>query len=222
LVRADAGLDPEGVHEVRVQALRLAVALELRGLRALRPDLRWLRGQLRRARDLDVALARELPLVLQARLSSERSHEQQRVRAAVQSPRSAGIVCGTQAVLQRCAPDRGVLATYATRMRELRRAALADPDDFEALHRLRRAVRRMRYGRAEFGLSIDAWAALQRRLGAACDAHAFLELARGLALEPAQFAELTEPIERAGRLRLRDALAHVREELADLLRNAKR
>lgn len=53
---ADAGEDPEGVHQVRVAAARLRVWLRLGERRVLSDDLRWLRRSAGEVRDLDVLI----------------------------------------------------------------------------------------------------------------------------------------------------------------------
>lgn len=103
---ASLGLDPEGVHQLRVGARRLRSALGFfapvlppRARAALRDELRWLAGALGPARDLDV-LATELldPLLAQrpddpalARLreaaADARGEAHARVREALAGPR---------------------------------------------------------------------------------------------------------------------------------------
>ena len=68
---ARAGLEPEGVHQMRVGARRLRSALALfRGVlpgervQSLRSELRWLGGELGEARDLDVFLDETLEPLL--------------------------------------------------------------------------------------------------------------------------------------------------------------
>jgi triphosphatase len=108
---ARQGVDPEGVHQMRVGVRRLRSALALFGavlpevqIAPLKDDLRWLGGELGPARDLDVFLAdtleplanhfRDLPEL--KRLRDEalllRAESYERVRAAVDSRRYTELV----------------------------------------------------------------------------------------------------------------------------------
>jgi inorganic triphosphatase YgiF len=103
---ASLGLDPEGVHQLRVGARRLRSALGFfapvlpeRARGALRAELRWLAGELGPARDLDVFVVEGLdPLVaarpgdealacLRAAAEDARTAAHARVRDALTGPR---------------------------------------------------------------------------------------------------------------------------------------
>jgi inorganic triphosphatase YgiF len=103
---ASLGVDPEGVHQMRVGARRLRSALGFFGpvvpertREALREELRWLAGELGPARDLDVfatdlldPLLRERPADealagLRAAAEEARGEAHARVRAALDSAR---------------------------------------------------------------------------------------------------------------------------------------
>ncbi len=108
---ADAGQDPEGVHQLRVGVRRLRSALALfrkllpeEPAASLRQELRWLGGETGPARDLDVFLAERLGPILRhrrddgalKRLRDEalaaRAEAYDRVRAALRSSRAARLL----------------------------------------------------------------------------------------------------------------------------------
>lgn len=90
---AALGLDPEGVHQMRVGARRLrsamgffAPVLPERAREALRAELRWLAGELGPARDLDVFAIEGLDPLLAVRPGDEALA---RLRAAAEDARAA-------------------------------------------------------------------------------------------------------------------------------------
>jgi inorganic triphosphatase YgiF len=90
---ASLGLDPEGVHQMRVGARRLRSALAFfgpalpeRARSALRAELRWLAGELGPARDLDVFALELLDPLLADRPGDEALA---RLRAAAEEARHA-------------------------------------------------------------------------------------------------------------------------------------
>jgi CHAD domain-containing protein len=108
---AREGVDPEGVHQLRVALRRTRAALRLfrsalpvDSARAFESELRWLAGELGPARDLDVFLGDRLePLAARfpydpslkrlldaARELRERAYD--RVRAALDSPRASAVL----------------------------------------------------------------------------------------------------------------------------------
>jgi inorganic triphosphatase YgiF len=108
---ASAGVDPEGVHQMRVGLRRLRSALAFFGgvipapqRDAMRGELRWLGRELGPARDLDVFAGELLPLLFEARpgdasldrlrrgAESLREERQARVREALASMRYARLV----------------------------------------------------------------------------------------------------------------------------------
>lgn len=163
-----AGEDPEGVHQVRVAARRLRVWLTLGGHHALQEDLRWLCQSLSEERDLDV-----LEEVLAGPgLEGLKAQARRHVRGALESPRYAALREALGAVK---GPKRKKAARVAAKLEravERRRRAVASPvsvESLEALHALRRALRRARYAREWLGAGAKGLAAEQEQLGALCD-----------------------------------------------------
>lgn len=165
----DAALrgEVEGVHQVRVCCRRLRVWLQLGGHAALEGDLRWLSRELGPLRDLDVHDG-VLTVDARARL---RPAAVQRAVAALESERWRA----TRRALEGLArPRRGAAKKVLARLeRRLRRGPFVAED--EALHRLRRRLRTVRYAREWLGLDASELAADQAWLGALCD---LLALAR--------------------------------------------
>lgn len=163
---AHEGRDPEGVHQVRVAAGRLATWLELGGQRALRDDLRWLRGRAAAVRDLDVLLATHPPAEWARWLERQRRGTRDDLMAALASPRLAALLAAL-----RLQPPLAVASARAGREgirdRVLRRGArlVERPQDVERLHDLRRALRRLRYADDALGLDASAWKLLQDAFG---------------------------------------------------------
>lgn len=163
-----AGEDPEGVHQVRVAARRLRVWLTLGEHEALHEDLRWLCRALSGERDLDVlreVLGGEGLEVLQREARA-------RVREALESPRYAALREGLGALRGPKRRKAERVAAKLERAVQRRRRALEWPvsmQSLDALHALRRALRRARYAREWLGQSGKALAAVQEQLGVVCD-----------------------------------------------------
>lgn len=156
--------DVEGVHQVRVALRRLRVWVAFREFEALEDELQWACRALAPLRDLDVfgevltteALAQLRPEAVGAAvdaLQSERWLALRESLAAVRPPRRS--------------KAKRALPGYEKRLKQLRRALR--PADGVALHRLRRALRRVRYTRDWLGLDTSDLADEQEWLGAVCD-----------------------------------------------------
>ena len=162
-MRALAG-DPEGIHDVRSASRRLRVWLEFKGHPALQEELRWLGHALARARDLEVFKG-ALTMVAQTEL---RAPAMTAAANALQSKRWLAL----REELERVKAPKTAKAKRALPRLEKKlkksRAALA-PGDGNAIHRLRRAVRRLRYAREWMELEAKELATEQERLGAVCD-----------------------------------------------------
>lgn len=184
---AREGVDPEGVHQVRVACGRLNVWLRMAGHSVLRDDLHWVRSSAARARDLDIFLGRPWEEAVQARFSAERRAEQNRLRAVFASPRLQGLLRALP-LLPPLDGGRAREILPALRRRALRRAEGIRPGAAESLHAFRRALRQVRYA--------VEWT------GGACDeVHAALD-AFGLANDLASMARhLEEAGESAAGLR---------------------
>lgn len=180
------GDDPEGVHQLRVGARRLRSALGAfegvapsDALEHFRSELRWLGGELGRARDLDVFVAELLDPVLRARPQDAglallraqalrlRAEQQGRVRACVESRRFARLVLelghwraragwreqplaeGPAALLGPAAPFSAAL--LARRARHARRAGRGlRSASPEQRHALRIRLKKLRYAAEAF------------------------------------------------------------------------
>lgn len=161
------GADDEGVHQVRVAAGRLAVWLELGGRSVLRDDLRALRRAAAPVRDADVLLAARPPKAFAAVLRERRETGR---RTLVPFLRSPSVRALRQALaLLPPVPRRTALAAVPRCVeRVLRRgdalAALPAPHD-EDFHRLRRALRKLRYALEWLGADAGPVRALQASFG---------------------------------------------------------
>lgn len=157
--------DPDAAHGLRVATRRLDVWLRLGGRRILRDDLRWLRAIAGPARDLDVRLADPGAATTDRdALRARRAAAHATLVAALDTPRAAGLA----AALPLLPPiDPAAARPHLAR---LARAALALPDhDAEALHVVRRAIRRVRYGLDWLGEPHGPLAKAQDALGTISD-----------------------------------------------------
>jgi CHAD domain-containing protein len=165
------GDDPESVHRLRVAAGRLDVWLRMGAMRALRDDLRWLRRAAARVRDVDVLLASEPPALFAIWLSSERASARRALLDLLASPRFAALLSAL-ALLPPVPSSSARAYVRAARARALergRRCLRADAGVPE-FHRLRRALRRLRYAHEWLGTKQPGLEALQDELGALNDA----------------------------------------------------
>jgi CHAD domain-containing protein len=163
---ARAGRDPEGVHQIRVAIARLRAWLQLGGYSVLHDDLRWLRGHAARVRDIDVHLARDPPPAVRRRLLEESVSARQELLAALDDRRFEGLLAGLEALppLDRDRAGRRLAAMARTALRRGRRA-FAYGHNLRALHELRCAIRRLRFGLDFLGECPRALIALQDALG---------------------------------------------------------
>lgn len=178
------GLSSEAVHEVRVTGRRLRAFLTLGGHHVLVDDLRWLVGSLGRLRDLDVAL--ELPVAapgpFQAWLVAERNAEAENTARLLERPRVEALVMALGRVPR--VPKRrahSALARLDAKLTEAEATARREPT-IEALHELRKAVRRTRYALEWLGEDESTLQRKQALVGEACD----LNLLARLLLEAGQ------------------------------------
>lgn len=168
---AREGGDPEGVHQVRVAAGRLDVWLRMHERRVLRDDLRWLRSVASDVRDFDVALTRPLPLVFANWIANERAAARERLIATFAHPRFVALL-GALALMPGFEAERGLAYVKRERRRveERGRAIEREDADVADMHRLRRAIRRLRYAREALGLGVRRIKAMQDELGRLNDA----------------------------------------------------
>jgi CHAD domain-containing protein len=170
LLVAKAGADPEGVHQVRVAVRRLRVWLELAGLRVLEDDLAWLVRGAGKVRDLEVLLGHpRLPRPFQEWAAERLGEARAELVPMLESPRLKGLLRALSALppLERPAAEAR-LERFVRRV-ERRAAEWEAHDDFERLHALRRALRKLRYAREWLGLDPQAIKELQDALGAVGD-----------------------------------------------------
>jgi CHAD domain-containing protein len=164
---AREGRDAEGVHQVRVASRRLDAWLRLGKRRVLRADLRWLRGVAGAARDLDVLLLRpNLPEPVRVFLARERLALQEPLRGALADERVDALITALE--LLPPAPA-GTAAKVIPRVmaRTLRAGSAIDAvdPDLDALHDLRRAIRRLRFSLEYVGRPTTMLVELQDALG---------------------------------------------------------
>ncbi|MDW8090737.1 MAG: CHAD domain-containing protein [Meiothermus sp.] len=168
---ARTGQDPEGVHQVRVAGRRLRVWLRLAGMRTLDDDLAWLVRAAGEVRDLEVLLQMELPRAFrewaQARLEAAR----ERLLPVLDSRRLESLLLALSLL-----PPLDAAAAEPQLERFLaqveRRAALwTQEDSFDALHALRRGLRRLRYALEWLGRESRAIRSLQESFGRVGDLH---------------------------------------------------
>jgi CHAD domain-containing protein len=153
LAAAADGATPEATHQIRVETRRIDVWLRLAGRRALRDDLRALRRAAGPVRDLDVLG------------HGERAAAEDALLAAVRAERTRSLLLALD-VLPPLDPDGA-----APRLRHLVHHACRLPDASALdLHRIRRAIRRIRYAREWLDQDPGPLPALQEALGAATDA----------------------------------------------------
>jgi CHAD domain-containing protein len=172
--------DPDSVHHLRVTCGRLRVWLELGNWSVLQDDLRWIRQQAARARDLDVQLEQSPPPDVESLRQAERERARRRLVEGLECDR----VHATLEALGTLPPlsPQAALASLA----DLARTALDRGEkrrwkegDFQQLHELRRAIRKVRYALEVFGEDASAMEALQSTIGAACDRFVALEALEG-------------------------------------------
>lgn len=167
LAIARRGEEPSGVHQVRVASRRLDVWLRLGDWHVLRDDLRWLRSTCASARDLDVLAARrDLPADFHDWLVQRRRSEQGGLREALDHERVEAILDALAAmppvsVARARAAVKKIMAAVLDRGSQVDHASA----DTEALHRLRRALRRLRFGLEWVGEPADALIKLQDAFG---------------------------------------------------------
>ena len=167
---AHRGVDPEGVHELRVALARIRLWLRLAHHRTLRDDTRWLRSAAAPLRDVDVRLSLHPPPAEARRLARRRVTERRKLREQLDAPRTHALLTA----LARLPPVRRKAARrqldrLAARVLEAGERVERHPHDLDALHALRVAARRLRYGLDYLGQRSGPVAALQESLGEACD-----------------------------------------------------
>lgn len=149
------GAGAESVHRVRTAAARLVAWLDLGGRRALRDDLRRLRRRAAPVREIDVALARGVPAPMKEWLVAERAARRREFLAGLRRSWFKGLVAAfpLSPPLDRADAEKA-LADIEGRVRR-RAADVSEAAPVESLHRLRRALRRLRHAREWLGEDVD-------------------------------------------------------------------
>jgi len=145
---ARQGTVPEGVHQVRVATRRLDAWLTLGGWRVYRDDLRWLRRKAAAVRDIDVLLGRkELPRMLRPQFMAMKRELHSEFILACDDARLAAVLVGLAVVYPiRLSAARKRLKRMHADVIDHGTGAEKNGGDVESLHRLRRSLRRFRYG----------------------------------------------------------------------------
>lgn len=173
---ARAGIDPAGIHQVRVATRRLDAWLVLGGWRVYRDDLRWLRRRASAVRDIDALLSRRgFPRTLRSPLTVIKRQAHAEFVLACNDPRLAAITVGLTTLRPIDAAEAKKRLTRmlgdAVRVGE---SVEKNGHDLELVHGLRRALRRLRYGRELLGESAAQLKKLQELLGSINDLAAAL------------------------------------------------
>ena len=215
---------PIGIHQTRVALRRLRAAFSLfRGavdgpqVRALSAEAKWLAGECAPARDLHVFLTETVsdvpPLVRRVSNRLAAAHLE-RARAALAGARVAAFDRQLSAFAAKspaaatAAPalrlddfGRGVLETRHRKV--VRRAHKLEQLDSERLHRLRIAIKKLRYAATYLGPAfaspaakayIEATVRLQGALGALNDRAAAAQVVADLALAARPSEDVTLPL----------------------------
>ena len=215
---------PIGIHQTRVALRRLRAAFSLfRGavdgpqVRALSAEAKWLAGECAPARDLHVFLTETVsdvpPLVRRVSNRLAAAHLE-RARAALAGARFAAFDRQLSAFAAKspaaatAAPalrlddfGRGVLETRHRKV--VRRAHKLEQLDSERLHRLRIAIKKLRYAATYLGPAfaspaakayIEATVRLQGALGALNDRAAAAQVVADLALAARPSEDVTLPL----------------------------
>ena len=159
--------DAESVHLLRTALARIDAWLALAELRSLRREVRWLRKRAATVRDLDVMLSLELPASVIRVLVPRRVVAQRRLMTVLRGARAKKIVRDLAGH-----PPLEV-AQSTERIRKIARRARLPRDaagrSDEALHALRRRLRKLRYSLEVLGHATEPVQNLVAALGHARD-----------------------------------------------------
>lgn len=201
------GEDPEGVHQLRVAAARLDGWLRVAERPVLRRDLRRFRRLAGPLRDLDVLLEADPPAAWIPWLEERRGHARRRFLAALEEPEFPELLQRLRSLpaLPRATMEAG-RAGFAAKLVDRGRALERDPENLEACHDLRRALRRYRYAREWLGESTRSIRPLQKILGNLNDTAVTLALVEEWE-DRAEIADFVETLRRDLDERRRRAVA---------------
>ena len=174
---AKRGVDPEGVHQLRVAVAHIRVWLELGRWTVLHDDLRWLREQAAPVRDLDVQLGHEMPAAYAEVLRAERDRAHHELLVALRESRFASLVAALE-VLPPLRTRRVRKGVARSARRTLATGRKLPRDSHACVHAVRRSVRRVRFALEWLGEPLEDVAGLQDALGEFCDAWVAVRRAR--------------------------------------------
>lgn len=167
---ARAGREAEGVHGLRVACARLDVFLRLAGRRALRDDLRWLRRAASSVRDFNVLLSRELPAEFRKRLAEQCEPARATLEAALGDERCEALLAGLESVPPIAMADaRARVEKLRQRVAERGAEVERTAGSVDALHALRRRLRRLRYAHEWLDVECKPLRRMHDELGALND-----------------------------------------------------
>jgi len=193
---ARTGHDPEGVHQMRVALRRLRVWLELAGNRVLEDDLAWLVRGAGQVRDLEVLLQDpSLPKPFQDWARNRLEEARAEFLPMLDSPRLPGLLVALSVMppLVKKEAERELLR-FGEGVRR-RGVQWQQQGGFEALHALRRALRKLRYGLEWLERDSDAIKELQEVLGRVGDLNFSLRYVRMFEAEGGQVVRYKKSLE---------------------------
>jgi CHAD domain-containing protein len=181
-----------------VACRRLVTWLDLGGRRIGRDDLRWLRRGVGPIRDLDVQLSKEGPPGMVEWLRMRWTEERPVLLELLDDPRTDGILTmfRTMRPIDRKEAKHG-LATLVVRAAKAVRAV--DSPDPEALHRVRRRLRPIRYALEWLGRGAKPIVEVQDSLGELGDLVVTHRLTVAWGGDPDRAAFLEEELARVAR-----------------------
>jgi hypothetical protein len=195
--------DADAVHELRTSIARLRVLLALGCQDALDGELKWLRDSVGDVRDLDVQIAHEPPASVAFELRAARELAQADLRRALDDPRLSQLLdelATLRPVSVEMAEHR--LKRLVRRALKLRRKAKRKWKKAVSVHKLRRALRDVRYSLEWLARPADTLAKAQHKLGGVVD--------RVAALRRLDELSLNKPYEKKLRRELREKLRKAR------------
>lgn len=195
LPMAKAGDNPQAVHQVRIALERLRVWLFLGQRQELEPELKWLRDEVGQVRDLQIQLKEEPPDALAELLRARLAEAQARLAETLEQPRVQWLVDSLRTLP---ALESGAIKGRLRRLlREVKKRGrrAAGQHNPKRWHKLRQALRRLRFAVEWQGRRPDKLIALQDVLGAMNDHANTLHYLAQVAPSP-ELEERREDVER--------------------------
>lgn len=167
--------DPGGPRRVRAVLARLRVWLALGRRRGLVREVRWLRRNAGRVRDVDVLLNQHPPEPLRGRLERRRARRNLRLKKALRSERTDALLEALEREPRlREASALEALGRMARRAWKRALGIQNGDGSAAAIRALRKEVRDLRLGLEWTGGSTGSLRTLQKTLGRVCDRTAAL------------------------------------------------